>query len=92
MSTTIHKYVLSCDREQDIMMLEGAEILTAQVQHGNICIWTSVNPWAALHCPRRIVVLATDESAELSSLIYISTVQLNGGSLVFHVFESRQQF
>lgn len=74
------------------MMLEGAEILTAQVQHGNICIWTSVNPWAALHCPRRIVVLATDESAELSSLIYISTVQLNGGSLVFHVFESRQQF
>jgi len=39
MKKTTWKYPLEITDEQNLMMPEGAEILTAQMQGGTLCLW-----------------------------------------------------
>lgn len=84
---SIYKYTLTPAEMQNIELPEGAEILTTQTQNGEICIWAMVNP-DAKKVIRTFTVIGTGwRIITESNLKYIGTVQLEGGALVFHVFE-----
>jgi hypothetical protein len=82
---TIWKFTLSMTESQVILMPEGAAILSVQAQHNRVCLWALVVP----NKPREkrvFRIFATGQPyAEEGN--YIGTVQIDDGSLVWHVFE-----
>lgn len=68
------------------------KILTAQVQHGDIVVWAEIDTEAPVRKFQFIPVGTgwdmTGKNGEciLDTHTYISTVQLAGGSLVFHIY------
>ena len=81
--STIWKYVLEVRGIQQIQMPFGAEILSAQNQHGNLTIWVRVNPIAPL-LVYTFAVYGTGHQIRDINQTFIGTVQM--GSLVWHVF------
>lgn len=79
--------MLEITDEQNLMMPEGAEILTAQIAGGaSLCLWALVNPDAPKQ--RRVIeILGTGNPAPDVERRYISTVQMAGGALIWHIFE-----
>ena len=70
-------------------MPKGAEILTAQIQDDNLCLWALVNPKVRTEI-RVIEIFGTGNPISSYARInrkYISTFQIQEGNLVFHVFE-----
>jgi hypothetical protein len=87
MKRTIWKYPLALTDTQNVMMPEGAEILTAQIQdRTGLCLWALVNSDAPKQ-RREIEVLGTGNHVPEAKRRYISTVQMVGGTLVWHIFE-----
>jgi hypothetical protein len=86
----IYKYELGAVRPQTIWLPKGAEILTAQGQHGrNVCIWALIDPEQPDE-QRSFEIFATGENVHVDMGVkrnYIGTAQLEGGKLIFHVFE-----
>lgn len=83
---TIWKFPLAITDRQNVMMPAGAEILSAQMQDDRLCLWALVNPEAPKQ-PREIEVLGTGQPITKADRRYISTTQMLGGRLVWHVFE-----
>lgn len=84
---TIYKYTLTTEEMQKIELPEGAEILSVLSQNEEVCMWAMVNPDAD-KVIRTFAVIGTGwRLITEANLKYIGTVQLNGGKLVFHVFE-----
>lgn len=86
---TIYKYELlpAGSNAISIEMAEGAEILCAQSQFAGAFLWALVDPVRPL-VKRYFHVFGTGHRIdEALSLQYIGTFQLEGGVLVFHVFE-----
>lgn len=86
----IYKYVLQVAAYQELKLDEDAKVLSVQVQHGKICMW-SIVPMrmnAQLHeSKRRIHMVGTGHPMpDVENLVYIGTVQLEEGYLVLHVF------
>lgn len=83
----VWKYELSPDCVHEVPA--GGKVLSAAQQGDDINLWILVNPEANKET-RRFRVFPTgidiEESPE-SELRFIQTVMLNGGNLVFHVFE-----
>lgn len=72
-----------------VKMPKDAEILTIQTQNETPCIWALVNPENAKEL-RHFEVYGTGRDISCDIGIerkYINTFQLDGGSLVFHLFE-----
>lgn len=86
MKTTIYKYPLEITDRQTIAMPAGAELLSAQMQGRTLCLWALVNPELPNEL-RTIEVLGTGNPAPEANRRYVSTAQMMGGSLVWHVFE-----
>ena len=85
MAKTIWKYPFEIKDDLTIEMPAGAEILSVQVQHGEPCIWVLVDPsnkWDVRH----FMVRGTGHSVDFDGR-FIGTIQIMGGSLVFHLFE-----
>jgi hypothetical protein len=85
MMATIWKAVLRHADVQAVEMPEGAEILCAREQHEQICIWFRCDPHRR-QVKRVIGVFGTGNLAPDGGC-YIGTASLQGGSLIFHVFE-----
>lgn len=89
----IYKYELSSNSPQLIELPEGAQVLTAQGQHGrSVCLWALVDPERPTE-KRYFEVFATGEAIPTDASVkrnYIGTAQLEGGRLIFHVFERLQ--
>lgn len=83
----IWKYDLAIAGIQDIKMPEGAEVLTVQVQRGVACIWALITPELKQVVRQFTVVGTGHDIASQFEMNYIGTFQINGGDLVFHVFE-----
>lgn len=76
-------------------IIEGpiTKLLTAQVQHNSIVVWAEVDT-AAPNRKFQIIPIGTGwpldapegKECVLDTHTYISTVQMAGGSLVFHVY------
>jgi hypothetical protein len=85
---TIWKYPLQVTDEQAVHMPEDADILCVQMQGGQLTMWAAVHPGNRL-VPRRVVIFGTGHPIPddaLDGLGYVGTVQMGGGSLVWHVF------
>ena len=64
-----------------------AKILTAQIQVDKLCLWALVDPEEKIES-RVIQIFGTGHDVEPNAnLRYISTVQLVGGQLIYHIFE-----
>lgn len=89
MEKTIWKFELITTDKQTIEMPIGAEILTVQTQNETPCLWALCDPTVQKEM-RSFEVFGTGHPVRYDMGVdraYIGTYQLQGGSLVFHVFE-----
>lgn len=92
MTSAIWKFEPLASEAFSLRMPRGAEILTVQVQHGKPQIWAKVDPTAPVES-RRFALFGTghripDERESEHALRYVGTFQVDGGALVFHLFEA----
>lgn len=84
---TIYKYKIQVVDDQTISIPLGAKLLTVQVQNGIPCLWALVDT-EQKHEDVFIEIVGTGNPVTgTDSREYISTFQLHGGRLVFHVFK-----
>ena len=83
----IWKYPLKVTDEQTLDIPEGAEALAVQVQNGTPCLWVRVESTAPKTL-RRIITHGTGHPVPKTTGRYIGTYQIDGGALVFHVFDA----
>ena len=91
MKKTIWKFELDVTDCQKVMMPDGAEILTAQMQGNSLCLWAVVDPREQVKVGRIIEMFGTGNPVDCdmgTERRYISTVQMAGGQLIWHLFES----
>jgi len=83
----IWKFPLEVTDWQIVKMPIGAKILDVQVQHGGICLWALCDENAEKES-RHFLIFGTGEG-NLPDYPgeYIATVQKEGGSLIWHIFE-----
>lgn len=90
MRRTIWKFPIQTTGQQAIEMSLAATILCVQTQQGNPCIWAMVN--GEPNHPketRKFNIYGTGHPLpDDFTMPYIGTYQLEGGALVFHVFEN----
>lgn len=80
------KVCFQLPKNEFLDMPKGAKVLSAQSQGDNICLWAMVDP-SEVSENRHFVVIGTGHDVPELHLVFIDTVQLFGGSLIFHVFE-----
>lgn len=83
----VWKWTLLARDLTSISMPRGGEFLTAREQRGNICVWALVDPEETRHEERTLRIAGTGHNLDNGRFNYIDTVFLEGGALVFHVFE-----
>ena len=84
---TIWKYELDITDSQTLEMPINADILTVQIQRETAQLWALVNPELSKE-NRYIQIYGTGHNVtEDLDLKYISTIQLQSGDLIFHIFE-----
>jgi hypothetical protein len=66
----------------------NAEILSAQIQGGNICLWAKVDTSEPLES-QSIAIYGTGQELPDSEMTHIATVQMD--EFVWHVFEISKQ-
>lgn len=84
---SIWKFEIEVTDDQLIEMPAWAEILAVQTQNGRPCLWARVDP-EATKMKRRILTHGTGHQVPSTTGDYIGTYQVQGGALVFHVFEA----
>ncbi|BCJ91833.1 hypothetical protein IZ6_25680 [Terrihabitans soli] len=85
---TIHKFQID-PTHMVIAMPADAVILSAKAQHGVICVWAEVDPTLPKNA-RYFEVFGTGHPIHVDMGVerkFIDTVMMDGGSLVFHVYE-----
>lgn len=82
----IFKYPLEILDERYVLMPDGAEIISAQVQHGTLCLWAIVED-GRQKSRRLIEIFGTGHAIPNADRRFIGTVQMAGVALVWHVFE-----
>lgn len=81
---TIFKYPIEVTAYQTVSMRASAKILSAQIQHGVLCLWAECDPANAAHT-RAIEVFGTGQSLDDKERRYIATVL--DGQFAWHVYE-----
>ena len=87
---TVHKYPVEITDEFWVEMPAGAEVLTVQVltvqvQQGEPFLWAKVDT-AAPYRPHGFRLIGTGLPAGDDPGRYVGSFQLEGGTLVFHLF------
>lgn len=82
---TIWKYELDITDKQTISVPKGGKFLSAQMQGAQLCIWAQVDPKAE-KIPRDIAIVGTGNAVWCHDYEYLSTFQMHGGALIFHIF------
>ena len=87
----VWKFPIPIQDEFELEMPRLAQILCVQVQRDQPCIWALVDPQERPH-QTFFRLAGTGQLIEGSEddYIYVGTFQLQGGSLVFHLFEDMQ--
>lgn len=83
---TIWKFPLSVTDEQIVQIPGRGVVLTIQEQRGWPCLWAMVDD-TQFKNPRTIHIYGTGHPMPDDPGHYVSTFQMHGGELVFHVFE-----
>jgi hypothetical protein len=91
MSHKIFKYEFAISDNVEIPMPRGAELLTVQVQRGIPCLWARVDTTEP-RTSRRFRIFGTGHempSYDAWNGQYVGTFQMEGGALVWHLYEDR---
>lgn len=84
----VWKFTLDVVGSQEIEMPESARLLSVQVQHSKPQLWVMVDETAESTELRKIRIAGTGRPIpDHDSVRFIDTIQLQGGALIFHVFE-----
>ena len=84
----VWKFPIRIDDTVTVRMPAGAEVLTAQLQGGELCLWARVDT-DNLTVNRMFYIRGTGHPFTGAEGRYVSTFQLQGGALIFHVFEAK---
>jgi len=87
----IWKFSLEITDLQKARMPKGAVILTIKSQRGFPCLWAIVNPLETDYEDRHIEFIGTGNPFEEARRNYIGTIQTHNESLVWHVFERKDE-
>ena len=86
---TIYKYPITVQDDISIEMPQGAKVLTVQMQRGIPCVWAIVDPDnepAAKYF--RLAGTGHPITERVSRLLrHIGSFQMEGETLIFHLFE-----
>ncbi len=63
----------------------GAEYLSCQIQHGEVCAWFIVDPFEKSTEPRKYQIIGTGHDFNPEGLEHFATVQ--DGAFVWHLFQ-----
>ena len=87
MKMRIWKWTLEVTDRQQLLIPEGAKLLTVQIQHGMPQLWALVDENAPI-IHRTIAIYGTGNPLpDGDPGQYVGTYQIRGGALVFHVFD-----
>ncbi len=86
MGSVVWKYPINVTDRQAVRMPAGSTVLSCQFQGDQLCLWAMVNPDVSLRETRIVYVIGTGHKIPDVPLRFISTVQMIGGALIFHVF------
>ncbi len=86
---TIWKFPLKVEDEQTINMPIGAKILCVQMQGNVPTLWAVVDETAAKE-PKKIYCHGTGHYINPDATVYLGTVQMLGGGLIFHFFRGEE--
>lgn len=81
------KYPLPCAGSTEIPMPRGAKVLTVQTQNHQPVLWARVDTNEWMFESRVFHIRGTGHPFDGHEGEYVGTFQLEGGRLVFHVFE-----
>lgn len=82
---TIWKFPIDATTRQAVHLPKGAKVLSCQFQRDQLCLWAMVDPTEETE--RRLVwLIGTGNEVPSPPLTFVCTVQVMGGSLIFHVF------
>ena len=84
----IYKFPFALSDKTVITMPRSAQILCVQVQAGLPCIWALIREIDGPTIDRTYTTYGTGHQHEAITGRYVGTYQLDGGALVFHVFEN----
>jgi DNA-directed RNA polymerase subunit RPC12/RpoP len=87
--TVIYKYPLPIGEDIEISMPMAAQILTVQTQKETPCLWAMVETDAPL-TTRKFCIRGTGHPFKGNEGKYLGTFRLQGGDLVFHLFEGKK--
>lgn len=91
MSAVIWKFPLDASDYQSVTVPKGATFLSARYQHGQICLWALVDDTEPQEESRDIFIVGTGHPVPaLAAAVFIDTVLVMDGAIVFHVFEDRR--
>ena len=82
---TIYKYEVGLG-DTNVQIPKGGVVLSAQEQGETICIWVQLDDSNPVE-GRVFEVFGTGHPISNGERIFIGTIQLMGGLLIFHVFE-----
>jgi hypothetical protein len=81
---TIYKYPIEITDEQTVSMPVGAQVLSAQMQRTQLCIWALVEV-GNIDCDRRVRIFGTGNTVKLDgNWKFVDSVQER--IFVWHVF------
>lgn len=83
---TVWKFRVTADDYFTLDLPKGAKPLSVQEQGGEVQMWCLVNDNETIY-ERRTFRLAGTGHPIKDNVVFIGTFQLDGGSLVFHLFE-----
>jgi hypothetical protein len=84
---TVWKFPIPIEGRQVLSLPRESQLLSVQMQGGLPCLWALVDPDAPKEDRRFLWVGTGHPIQEPDTLRHVGTVQLAGGSLVFHLFE-----
>lgn len=82
----VYKYPIALQDEFAVHLPVGARVLCVQVQRGQPFIWAHHTAESTKVVPRRFRLAGTGHPI-VGDWRYVGTFQLEGGALVFHLFE-----
>jgi hypothetical protein len=84
----VYKYVVPTNSHFDMELPMGAKILAVDEQHGHYCMWALVDPDAETEIRYfRFAGTGHPITEDPSRLVHISTFKVDGGVLIWHIFE-----
>jgi len=83
----IYKYAVAIEDEQKISMRRNATILSVQMQGNVPFLWVRCNPNVGEEA-RVFIIRGTGQTLPHNVGRFIGTFQVQGGALVFHLFEA----